>query len=289
MKKLIGMCLCMLFLMACNDVDDWVEHSEKLDLPQVYSVTEMPYSKLKKYCNGDEYLLTEMQVRGGWIFDQSLKNHENYYNPEICLSEYADYYAYYSASQMYSDEIHSVFWFENQSFECDKLYYWAQIYSFSYNYSHPGLLDDILMDQSNSRSIYSDFASISVKDARQICNVQMWRDWQYEEETGMEVEGWRCNLDWSFIPSEIASYGICLNETNDLPELSNSQLLTITPDDYGYFSDLWIPYNVYGGYYARVYAIDSLGNVYYSPVYKLGEGVTSRSGKDISKAKEEVR
>lgn len=173
MKKLIGMCLCMLFLVACNDVDDWVEHSEKLDLPQVYSVTEMPYSKLKKYCNGDEYLLTEMQVRGGWIFDQSLKNHENYYNPEICLSEYADYYAYYSASQMYSDEIHSVFWFENQSFECDKLYYWAQIYSFSYNYSHPGLLDDILMDQSNSRSIYSDFASISVKDARQICNVQM--------------------------------------------------------------------------------------------------------------------
>ena len=91
---------------------------------------------------------------------------------------------------------YSVFWFENQSFECDKLYYWAQIYSFSYNYSHPGLLDDILMDQSNSRSIYSDFASISVKDARQICNVQMWRDWQYEEETGMEVEGWRCNLDW---------------------------------------------------------------------------------------------
>lgn len=73
MKKLIGMCLCMLFLVACNDVDDWVEHSEKLDLPQVYSVTEMPYSKLKKYCNGDEYLLTEMQVRGGWIFDQSLK------------------------------------------------------------------------------------------------------------------------------------------------------------------------------------------------------------------------
>ena len=61
----------MLFLVACNDVDDWVEHSEKLDLPQVYSVTEMPYSKLKKYCNGDEYLLTEMQVRGGWIFDQS--------------------------------------------------------------------------------------------------------------------------------------------------------------------------------------------------------------------------
>ena len=91
----------MLFLVACNDVDDWVEHSEKLDLPQVYSVTEMPYSELKKYCNGDEYLLTEMQVRGGWIFDQSLKNHENYYNPEICLSEYADYYAYYSASQMY--------------------------------------------------------------------------------------------------------------------------------------------------------------------------------------------
>lgn len=284
----------MLFLMACNDTEELFVHSEKPEKPQAYSVTELSYHELEKYCNADEYLLTDMQQKGGWIFDVSLSGPDQPYNVQLHLSgsQELDYNPYLIHPDRISfDNEHAVFWLEGDQWPMDTMYYWAQVSFFSVGHAfHPGLLDDILDNLTPNYNVDTDASLIQTGEAFQLRDVRICHDWYYEEETGQEVSGWRCSIDREVLPDSLVSFGVCLNDVCDFPELSNSLLLSAGAGENGTFSDIQIPYDTYVGYYARFCATDYSGNTYYSPVFCLGKDAMTRSVREgDNERKEGVR
>lgn len=277
MRKLLCLLSTVLWLLSCNDVDEFGQMlPDSVALDEVKPVSELTYEELETLV-ADEGLREEMRRNGGLLVQATAQASSGYQTYDYMSVHYSD-----AQSALPSQSSGASFWTElsgsQEDYEGTGLFYILWGYDQSLRLpgttiyceasaslyggeQMPGFVEHIRNDYYYGNDyVFSDIRSYTYPDAPVIMDFEAYGEDVIVARFSIGIDG--------YTEADMPERGICYSISNPLPTVNDE--VTYVPASYDPNTYAEVIAQVPGGdYYVRAFAVGGSGEVSYSPVQRV--------------------